>query len=325
MRIGRPLLKLPIRFCGDTLAREVSALPANAWVEHPQKIDGNIAVPLISPGGALTNAAYGPMGPTQWLRQCRYIPEIMAAIDATWGRSRLMGLEAGSIVPEHVDVHYYWRTHFRVHIPVVTNPDVSFTCAGETVHMQAGECWLLDSFFRHSVANRGSETRIHLVLDTVGSGPFWDLIEAARTGDAEERFIALGETVERPLSFEQVNSPLVMSPWEMKAHVAYVSEWTDAQPGRDAILKIVDRFVMAWEGTWARHGISDEALPIYASHLNEVQKALASTSGPAVVMRNSMPLKDGVVGFILANALAPSVIERLQATSGRGSSFRLTA
>ena len=63
MRIGRPLLKLPIRFCGDTLARQVAALPADAWVAHPQKVDGNIAVPLVSPGGALNDDTSGPMGP----------------------------------------------------------------------------------------------------------------------------------------------------------------------------------------------------------------------------------------------------------------------
>jgi len=39
------------------LAREMSALPADAWIEHPQKYDGNIAVPLISPGGTINQDA----------------------------------------------------------------------------------------------------------------------------------------------------------------------------------------------------------------------------------------------------------------------------
>src|SRR5882724_13682128 len=102
MRIGRPLLKLPVRFCGETLAREVAALPQDAWMAHPQKFDGNIAVPLVSPGGALANGTAGPMGPTEWLQRCPYIRGTMQALDATWGRSRLMGLEAGADVPPHV-------------------------------------------------------------------------------------------------------------------------------------------------------------------------------------------------------------------------------
>jgi hypothetical protein len=161
VRISRPLMKLPVRFCAETLQREIAQLPPDAWTEHPQKFDGNIAVALVSPGGAITNGAAGPMGPTQWLRQCTYILEIMQALACTWGRSRLMGLQAEAEVPEHVDVHYYWRTHLRLHIPIITNPDVAFTCAGETIHMAAGECWLLDSFHRHSVVNGGTETRIH--------------------------------------------------------------------------------------------------------------------------------------------------------------------
>lgn len=312
MRVGRPLLKLPMRFCGETLAREISALPANAWMEHPEKFDGNIAVPLVSPGGAITDEVAGPMAPTRWLGQCHYVAEIMRELDSTWGRSRLMGLKPGAQVPEHVDVHYYWRTHFRIHIPVITNRQVSFTCDGETVHMQAGECWLLDSFFNHSVANGGEETRIHLVLDTVGSGAFWDLIEAARNGTAEEKFVARGQTPNRPLAFEQVNAPLVMSPWEMKTHIAYVSEWTDEQPGRVEIFKILDRFVMAWEGSWGRFGISEQGLPAYVAHLDEVDAALARLSGPRVMMRNNVALVDAIIGFILANALSPAALRRAQ-------------
>ena len=81
MRIGRPLLRLPIRFCGETLAREVATLPASAWMPHPQRFDGNASVPLVSPGGALIHQAVGAMAPTEWLRRCHYVLEIMQALD----------------------------------------------------------------------------------------------------------------------------------------------------------------------------------------------------------------------------------------------------
>ena len=86
----------------------------------------------------------------------------------------------GAEVPEHVDIHYYWRTHLRIHIPVITNPDVGFTCAGETIHMPAGECWILDSFYRHAVVNRGSGSRGSTSCSTRSVAPsLWDLIDAA--------------------------------------------------------------------------------------------------------------------------------------------------
>lgn len=329
MRIGRPLLKLPVRFCGDTLAREVSSLPVSAWSEHPEKFDGNIAAPLVAPGGAITDQLSGPMAPTPLLSQCPYILDIMRTLDSTWGRSRLMGLKPGAAVPQHVDIHYYWRTHFRVHIPAITNSKVAFTCAGETVHMQAGECWLLDSFFNHSVVNAGTETRVHLVLDTVGSASFWDLIEAALDGNTEAQLVNPGEAPNRDLAFEQVNTPLVMSPWEMKTHLAYVGEWTDDQPGRAEIFKILDRFVMAWEGTWGRYGISESALADYLRHLNDVRRALDTLDGPPVMMRNKVKLVRAVAGFILANAIAPAVLQRAQLRTPMGAQqcapFRLSA
>jgi aspartyl/asparaginyl beta-hydroxylase len=326
VRIGRPLLKLPIRFCGDTLARELSALPDTAWIEHPQKFDGNIAIPLISPGGAITHQAFGPMGPTQWLGRCNYVMQAMQALQTTWGRSRFMGLEAGKVVPEHVDVHYYWRTHLRVHIPVITNPDVAFTCAGETIHMEPGECWLLDSFYKHEVWNRGEALRTHLVMDTVGSAHMWDLVHAALAGDASETFVTPGEGGGTPIEFEQINAPLIMSPWEMQAHIAYMSEWTDEQPGKAEIMAILDRFAMAWAGAWARYGISQEGLPVYVDCLNEMRAAVANYRGPDVIMRNDLPLGDTINRFILANAIAhPGLFERLQNRPGPPASLRQTA
>ena len=132
MLVSRPFLKLPIRFDAEALAAEVRALPPSAWSAHPTGFVGNEAVRLVSPGGAPTDEFEGPMAPTPALEQCRYVREIMAELGGVWGRSRFMGLAAGADVPPHIDTHYYWRTHLRLHIPVITNPGVLFTCDDET-------------------------------------------------------------------------------------------------------------------------------------------------------------------------------------------------
>jgi hypothetical protein len=326
VRIQHPLLKLPIRFCADTLAREVSSLPPSAWRPHPQKFDGNIAVPLVSPGGRVTDEWSGAMGPTEALKNCGYIREIMAELNSTWGRSRLMGLEPGSVVPEHVDVHYYWRTHLRIHVPVITNPQVGFTCGEETVHLAAGECWLLDSFFRHSVDNRGDALRIHLVLDTVGSARLWDLIDGAASGTAEEKFVAPGTAPARALQFEQINAPAIMSPWEMKSHIGYITSWTNEEPRLEPIARILDRFLMTWGGTWSRYGTSDEGLPHYMRHLAEVRGALDKIGGPPLLMRNGWPMLDSLHRYVLANAILPAKLKQLQAAAaGRAPQYRMSA
>lgn len=325
MRIERPLLKLPIRFCADTLAREVEALPADAWTVHPQKFDGNRAVALVSPGGAATDEWRGPMGPTEALRHCPYIMQVMGELDSTWGRSRLMSLDAGAVVPSHVDVHYYWRTHLRIHIPVITNPGVAFTCAGETVHLAAGECWLLDSFHRHSVENRGDDARVHLVLDTVGSSRLWDLIDAALSGREDAGSVPPEAKRAGALKFEQINAPDVMSPWEMKSHVAYLFDWTNEEPRLADLRRSFDRFLMVWSGTWARFGASDEGLPTYVEHLQEIQAVLDAIGAPPIMMRNDWGLRDSLKRFVLANAILPSKLQSVQEADTKGFSSRQTA
>ena len=143
-----------------------------------------------------------------------------------------MGLAPGAEVPPHVDSHYYWRTHIRIHIPVITNPGVSFTCGGETVHMAPGECWVFNSFLKHEVHNRGPDTRVHLVLDTVGGGRLYDLIEAAQAGTSDVELVEPSGTERPQLAYERINLPAVMSPWEICCHVDHLLARRDGRPPR---------------------------------------------------------------------------------------------
>jgi hypothetical protein len=290
MVFDQPFIKLPIRFAPVPLADEVRALPASAWVPHATGFPGNEAVRLVTPGGQPSDFFGGPMRPTELLGRCPFIMEVMAELGGVWGRSRLMGLGAGGEVPEHVDAHYHWRTHLRIHVPIITTPAVEFTCGGETVHMAAGECWLFDSFRWHEVHNRGTERRVHLVLDTVVTAKLWDLIDSARNCMAEPREIGPGEGAGQPLRFEQVNAPKVMSPWEMRAHFAFFRE--HAVPGGklDIVLRRMDRFASSWTALWAQFGTSDEGVPAYRQLLAEARADLVASGAGEVDLRNELTL-----------------------------------
>ena len=303
MQLDRPFLKLPIRFDADLLAAEVRALPASAWDPHPTGFAGNEAVKLVSPGGRLTDELEGPMAPTEHLQRCAYIQQVMAELDGVWGRSRLMGLAAGAEVPEHIDTHYYWRTHLRIHVPVITSPAVSFTCGGETVHMAAGECWVFDSFRWHEVHNRGTEQRVHLVLDTVGSNRLWDLLEAAKAGADAGPSAAHGSIDTSRLAFEKVNSPKVMSPWEMRCHLAFLADQVDPSPLLDAVMQRLDKFVYAWAAAWARFGADDSGRATYLALLGEVRRDLQALGGGKLMMRNELPLFQALDQIVLQMAI----------------------
>lgn len=77
-----------------------------------------------------------------------------------------MKLEIGSVINPHKDhASGYEDGMFRLHIPVTTNSEVEFILNGEQLIMKEGECWYTNVNFEHSVANRGKQARIHLVID----------------------------------------------------------------------------------------------------------------------------------------------------------------
>ena len=316
MRLSKPLLQLPIRFDAERLAAEVNALPASSWLPHPTGFVGNEAVPLVSPGGLPNDDFDGPMAPTESLRQLPYVMELMAELGCVWGRSRLMALAAGADVPIHIDVHYHWRTHRRLHIPVVTNPGVLFTVNNETVHMDAGDCWLFDSFSLHKVQNKGDERRIHLVLDTVGGQKLWDLVEAASSANPAE----IGSWDDKanansrpPLAFEQFNRPKIMSPWEMKQHIDYVLDHAPPEARVGAVAMRLDRFLSGWHAAWAQFGTSDEGLPTYQALIQQMRGELASLNAQQVKLQNEQGLGFVLDALVLWNAVAPpSMQQRIQ-------------
>jgi len=313
MRLNHPLLKLPIRFCADTLAAEIRALPEPAWVPHPNQIPGNDAVPLVTPGGRITDRFEGPMAPTEHLLNCPSIMQVMAEIGGVWGRSRLMGLGPGAQVPRHVDINYYWRTHVRIHIPIITNPGVLFTCGEDKVHMAPGEAWVFDSFRMHDVQNRGTEKRIHLVLDTVPGERLWSLIDEAGNVGAPppplKRFTSTGRPIDG-LLFEKLNAPRVISPWEIRCHLAFIRELVVPHGQVEPVFKRLDRFAQGWASVWARFGDSGEGVQEYQDLIAEVKRDLQLLGAADLVLSNEVPVNVALQEMIFLFGGTPKAGDR---------------
>ncbi|HET7316763.1 MAG TPA: aspartyl/asparaginyl beta-hydroxylase domain-containing protein [Sphingomicrobium sp.] len=300
--LKKPFYKLPIRFDAELLARELAALPESAWTPHPTGFVGNEAVRLVTPGGHDTDAIEGAMAPTEHLLACRYAMESMAALGGVWGRSRFMGLAPDAEVPEHIDSNYYWRTHLRIHVPVVTNPNVIFTCGGESVHMAAGECWAFDSFRLHRVHNGGDAKRVHLVIDTVATDRLWDLLEGS---DEEAGLVQPGTVDPRSIMFEQVNRPKVMSPWEVRIHIDYLLGHSLPDPKLDQVKARLDRFVCGWQGAWARFADSDAGLPVYRQLIEAIRLDLQQIRGGHIMLDNTQTLYFFLDRMVFTHALIP--------------------
>jgi hypothetical protein len=169
--------------------------------------------------------------------------------------------------------------------------------------MQAGECWLFDSFSLHKVQNKGSERRIHLVLDTVGGEKLWDLVDAAESQGTQGADIWSGTGSHRSLAFEQINRPKVMSPWEMKQHVDYVLDRAPPEARTGALGKRLDRFITGWHAAWAEFGTSDEGLPTYHALIERMRADLVSLNAQQFKLQNQQGLGFVIDALVLWNAV----------------------
>jgi tetratricopeptide (TPR) repeat protein len=73
-------------------------------------------------------------------------------------------MKDGSI-PKHTDSGYSLLNCHRVHIPIISNDDVAFSVGGEEINMRVGEFCEINNGVTHGVENRGTEDRIHLIVD----------------------------------------------------------------------------------------------------------------------------------------------------------------
>jgi hypothetical protein len=297
MKLRVRFLQLPILFDAARLAREVAAIPPDAWRPHPRGYPGNDALPLITThGDPLSDARDGPMAATPHLLACPYLMHVLGTLGATWGRSRLMRLSGNAEVTPHVDTDYYWRDHMRVHVPIVTQNTVRFVCGDEEVNMAAGECWVFDTWSLHSVVNDATRSRIHLVADTVGGDDLLTLMEqgraprAARDGWAPSRAPAPAGAPPR-LSYETRNTPKVMTPWELRDHLTFLmSELAPATPNAPALGQVLNRLRVNWHALWARSGDDDQARPEYQGLLTAAWPRLVALGVNEAPLANGMAL-----------------------------------
>lgn len=305
MKLDHPFLQLPVSFDAGVLAREIEALGPGVWRPHPQGFAGNDALTLVSvEGDPASDAVRGPMRPTPHLLACPYLMEVMHSLGAVWGRSRLMRLQGQAEVTPHVDINYYWREHMRIHVPIVTQPTVRFVCDGEELNMAEGECWTFDTWRLHRVHNDDHRQRIHLVADTVGGPGFWELMRQARPhGQVREgwqprRVGPSGRPV--ALQLESFNLPVVMSPWEVRAHVDFLVGEADPSPALDRFMReAMQSFLHDWQALWALHGDAGRGFDAYRARRERMR--IDAAPFESIRLRNNVPLVKALHAIVTGN------------------------
>jgi quercetin dioxygenase-like cupin family protein len=167
-------LQLPFQFDEESLVKDLNRITQLQWKAHhyTMNYEGEwTSISLYAEGGdsanifASASSLHGGQ-PTPVLEQCPYFKAVVGHFECPLISVRLLRLSAGSVIKPHRDFKLgYENDNFRLHVPIVTNDKVRFILNGERLEMRPGECWYTNVNFVHSVANEGSEDRIHLVID----------------------------------------------------------------------------------------------------------------------------------------------------------------
>ena len=294
MKLAFPFIQLPLRYDSAALAAELDAVNESEWRPHPQGFPGNSALPLVAVNGDPDNdGLVGPMRPTPYLQRLPYLSDVLRSLGAVWGRTRLMRLSGQAEVSPHIDQAYYWAERMRVHVPIITQPKVTFYCGDSSLHMAAGECWIFDTWRLHRVHNDGDNVRIHLVADTIGGEGFWELMKLSRPAHVGKnrwpvRDVAPGSVPATPLQFETMNVPRVMTPWELDSHLRFLfGEMQPSQAVNDASGPTLE-FVRNWQATWSRFGDAEEGFADYRRVLDRYVGQMQRFASQ-MILRNGLP------------------------------------
>jgi hypothetical protein len=306
MKLQFPFIQLPLSFDAPALAAEIAALGEGAWKPHPNNLPGNSMLPLVSVGGDADNEAFaGPMQPTPALERCPYLRNTIASFGAVVGRSRLMRLAGQAEVTRHVDTGYYWAERTRVHVPIVTQPSVRFECGDAAINMGEGECWIFDTWRQHRVLNDARQSRIHLVVDTVGGAEFWNLVARGKPHHmtmpdwTADRVSPGGGAT---FACESNNVPAVMTPWELNTHFGLLFGESPEHPNNGFLRGAAQKLLRAWRGLWAQYGEAVEGRAAFRDALRRFMEEVRDP-GSDVVLRNDVDWYTAMLTLVASNAV----------------------
>ena len=334
MKLKHPFIRLPFRFDVEQLRKELANFDQSVWMPHPNGLKGNSAMPLISKDGEDNDHFHGSMKVTPHLQRCEYIQQVIASFGEVFGRSRLMKLESGCEVSAHTDTNYHWHSRVRIHIPITTFPEVIFHCGDSAVNMQAGECWLFDSWQQHQVVNGSEHTRVHLVIDTSGSSRFWQMVDSAEVPGLKkgpkDSLLSYQKGKSVSIATERFNNTPVMSPGDLDGLVEgllldFAANKSNPQAAADAYAQVLFDLSKDWRSQFYLHGYQDSGAQAYAGLLEHYAARIQSLPDTVFTASNAIPVKDIIFFKIFSAAVAPAVRDEFMSMNQQARKKPVTA
>ncbi|MEU3048448.1 aspartyl/asparaginyl beta-hydroxylase domain-containing protein [Streptomyces sp. NPDC006984] len=191
--MGPDIVKLLPEFDASTLQEELFALGGERFKPQATYSEGEITqsltdgwrvLSLRGPGGDPERTDPGGPGlvdyaDTPLIQMAPYTASILKGLNVPLRAVRYMTLEPGASVAEHTDYPYGLPVGWaRLHLPIVTNDQAVLVIDGVENRWQPGELWYANFGRPHHLYNRGSQPRVHLVVDCYVSETLLDLFPA---------------------------------------------------------------------------------------------------------------------------------------------------
>lgn len=105
--------------------------------------------------------------------------QISSMYDGEIVRCEIVKLKAGAKIRKHVDGGTMLHYSRRIHIPVITNPEVYFTVNNEKIHMIESQGYEINNTLPHSVENNSPLDRVHIIIDIMPN----NMLNYIKTGE----------------------------------------------------------------------------------------------------------------------------------------------
>lgn len=166
--LKRSFLKLPVAIDVKALLRDYHNIPRTAWSSSHWDIHCSTNMLLLRGGrrGSAEDFITSEVSNAPVLSRLPYIASLIGP-EGPFGGCRyafIMRMKPMGITRVHCDDNPAWKTPFRLHIPIITNPDSVLLSEKMARHFYVGEVVTFDNQSMHSVVN-GDSVRTHLIID----------------------------------------------------------------------------------------------------------------------------------------------------------------
>lgn len=168
----------PFKFDVERMIADIRKIDESRLLDHydPTLDRGWRAALLVSRHGEMSGREsqrpswdFSDFRRTPLVDELPYFRAILDFFQCPQGRIRILRLAPGAGISLHRDigaeVGCLAFNQVRLHVPIITNPKVTFHVGGEVITMEPGRFYYVNFSKRHFVRNDGDTARYHLVMD----------------------------------------------------------------------------------------------------------------------------------------------------------------